>query len=263
MTAPRRSLVADGQPADIAVPQRFPRNFGRSARWPVRAQATLRECQRWCGNARDRTENGGLAALGGQEPRAHMRRSRDGGGIRLSCSHVSQSDTPSRSWQVLTVNLFRDSVFQVVRCEVEEARVRAACTPGGCSPCRPSVGQYGARPPNRARQTRGSSLHGPRVRQNPERPSRPAHQTANRSLRRPRGGRYRERPPHRAHQTRRRSPRRSSNDQNPERHRRPPGKGSFTPHIFPSDPTRSSVRHTRWFYARRITASLSLRSPRP
>lgn len=42
-----------------------------------------------------------------------MRRSRDGGGIRLSCSHVSQSDTRSRSWQVLAANLFRHSMFRV------------------------------------------------------------------------------------------------------------------------------------------------------
>ena len=47
-----------------------------------------------------------------------MRRSRDGGGIRLSCSHVSQSDTRSRSWQVLAANLFLDSAFRVVMCEL-------------------------------------------------------------------------------------------------------------------------------------------------
>lgn len=149
MTASRRSLVADGQPVDIFVPQRFPRSFGRSARWSVRAQATLRECQRWCGNARGQTENGGLAALGGQGPRAHMRRSRDGGGIRLSCSHVSQTDTRSRSWQVLAANLLRDSVFQVVRCELTPVRHLALEFAQGtraCPPGRPSVGQYGAWP---------------------------------------------------------------------------------------------------------------------
>ena len=43
-----------------------------------------------------------------------MRRSRDGGGIRLSCSHVSQSDTRSVSWQEIAANLFPDNVFQVV-----------------------------------------------------------------------------------------------------------------------------------------------------
>lgn len=83
-----------------------------------------------------------------------MRRSRDGGGIRLSCSHVSQSDTPSRSWQVLSANLFRDSVFEVVRCELTRPGHLAFESAHGtrvCSPGRPSVGQYGARPPHCAR----------------------------------------------------------------------------------------------------------------
>ena len=56
-----------------------------------------------------------------------MRRSRDGGGIRLSCSHVSQSDTRSLSWQGLAANLFRDSVFQLVS-EISTPRPRAQNT---------------------------------------------------------------------------------------------------------------------------------------
>lgn len=216
-----------------------------------------------------------------------MRRSRDGGGIRLSCSHVSQSDTRSVGWQEVVAHLFLDNVFQVVSGSQPPNLARQ---PRSRSRYRPSVGRYPERPAHRARKTRSRSHYRASIHQNREPPPNPAHQTRSplplqsehppehRATPRPRSQNPATLAPQTAQAPEPRAavPTRSPNPQTrvpqtthpPEPRANtdtptPPGKGFFTPHIFPRDRSRSSVRHTRWFYTRRTTAPSASGAPRP